>query len=784
MTSDPLNNIQEIGPYTLLRQLGEGAMGAVYLARHEVLRVEHAIKILSPDVAHDPTARERFLREARHSARLDHPHIVRVLNADLHNNQPYLVMEYIKGRTVTSLLSAGPLATHRAVRYAYQVSLALSDAHAHGIIHRDVKPDNVMVTEDDIAKLMDFGLVLAKNNAEAGLTAVGISMGTPYFMSPEQWFDEGVDDRADIYALGVTLYHMLSKRYPFEGQDPLEVAQRMMKHELLHLQVARPDIDPAIATIVHRAMARTPAQRFQQASDLADALARWWQQHPPQIPNLTLDQPMPTAASSMITRQPSRTRLHSLGAASADNVQTFASASLSPSGSPAPASSFSGPRPPSGLSPAPRAAHRAPTGVSLNRPTPSDGQHTPRLQPMPAPGGSTPAPIPAVGSTPAPIPAVGSTPAPIPAVGSTPAPTQASIEIALNTFWIGYRAAYAEPSPNTFLRTFESPAPDHKRAHLLINPCASADMASLRAQLSPLSGDLDKLSLVFISHPDPNVSATTAALSPSLNEHAPLLASEATADALSDLGIPRARFVSTDKYDDKGLLLPTGHTLLPLPAPFCPTFGAVMLYDPDTRVLFSGDLFSSLKQPAHTASIWADASDWASVRAFHQRAMPSAEALRRAIQTVRDLSPKPQVIAPLRGRLLRGDVVLAFLDLLSHLDVGLAALDARADDPHTLSAWNTVFQRVARVASRVLGPLALDPLNTDPILRDDLQQDPTATCGLRITRLGPQSVSRALQVLSRGADPHAARLLQYEAISACDELHLPTAKLDLPQLTL
>jgi glyoxylase-like metal-dependent hydrolase (beta-lactamase superfamily II) len=534
-------------------------------------------------------------------------------------------------------------------------------------------------------------------------------------LSPEQWFDEGVDERADLYALGVTLYHMLSRRYPFEGQEPLEVAQRMMKHELLHLQVASPDIDPSLATLVHRAMARTPGQRFQTASEMADALSRWWSQHPPLVPNLTLDQPMPTAASSMVTRQPSRTRVQALGAEPRTGVYAA---------------------PLSGVTSHDFSAPRAPMGVALKRPQ-SGLQEVPmgpRLQQM------------------------------------QPQAAGAMRELAPNTYWVGKRTSPGAPPCNTYLRAFRAPS-SGAQAFALINPCAGEDVEGLGAKLEPVMGGLDKLSLLFVGHPDPLVALTAAQLCAHLNDQAPLLASTQTWQQVGELGIRRGRFVAAEDYG-RGMRLPTGHSLLPVAAAFCASAGAVMLYDPDTRVLFSGDLMSSLS-PRDTLGPWADESDWSGVRAFHQRVMPCTQALRRVVAAVRKLSPAVSVVAPHRGRVVRGELVGLFLDRLEALTVGIESLDARLDDAAHLSDWDAVLQRVVSAAARALGSDALDALSADYILRDDLQPDPTSTSGWRVVRLGAATVARCLRLLTAAASPEVARQLRAEAERACKAQGLP-----------
>jgi serine/threonine protein kinase len=622
-----------IGPYTILRLLGEGAMGAVFLGQHDVLHTQHALKLLAPRLTYNAQARERFLREARHSARLDHPHIVRVFNADVADGVPYIAMEYVKGRSLKAA-QPPPVPPHLAVRYAYQVALALGAAHHHGIIHRNVKPDNILLTDDDMVKLTDFGLVLALNSTDAELTASGVSMGTPYFMSPEQWANEGVDHRTDIYALGVTLYHMLSKRYPFEGDSPMQIVQRQLRFELLHLQSACPEVEPGLAMITHRAIAHSPIQRFQTAEDFALALARWWQQHPSPIPLLTLDQPSRPLIGAAIRQPSSRPTRHASLTSASKPTQVAVPRAV-------PTAQLTQPAQPAD-SATEATQDSGPVFRSYQTPTPAF--RSPRSDLI-------------TDSTSAPQPAP--QPAPAPPLGPAQTASQMlnPIEIAPNTYWVGKREAGSVFFANPYLRIFEGPTPGGRRArhHLLIGPGSSSDFLEVRAKVERLIGGLDRLSLIFINHQDPDVGSSAAMICSRYNEHALIMTSEDTWRLIVHFNLPKQRCVFTEKYAT-GFSLPTGHTLLPVPSPFCHFVGAVMLYDPETQVLFSGDLFGGLT-PRDAQGLWADESDWPGVRAFHQLYMPSNKALRRAVQAIRALDPPVRVIAPQHGRVLVGDIM-------------------------------------------------------------------------------------------------------------------------------
>lgn len=285
MSDDPLLNKGELGPYKIERKLGQGAMGGVYLGMHRVLQVHHAIKVIHPKLIGDNTLVERFLREARNTAKLKHMNIVQVVGADQVEGVYYLAMEFVAGKTLEQLMRDPGLNIHDAVRYIHMVANALHYAHTRNIIHRDIKPANIMVNDEDVAKLMDFGLVRDIGQPEGGesgeqLTMAGYIMGTPQYMPLEQWQGEGVDHRSDIYALGATLYVMLTGKIPFPGKNARDIFRAVLTSQAKPVNEHNPDIDPELAQIVHTAIAPEKEDRYQSAQDFALALEAWWDQHP------------------------------------------------------------------------------------------------------------------------------------------------------------------------------------------------------------------------------------------------------------------------------------------------------------------------------------------------------------------------------------------------------------------------------------------------------------------------------------------------------------------------
>jgi serine/threonine-protein kinase len=269
------------GKYRLLRLIGDGGMGAVYEAHHEVLGARVAIKVLHEDLARRPELVDRFLREARVLAQINSPHVVRVLDIALAEgtNAAYIVMELLTGEALAEVIArVRRLPVPVAVDYASQVLEALAAAHALGVVHRDLKPENVIVTRDgerDVLKVIDFGIAKAGSlgGASANLTVSGTLMGTPEYMAPEQAFSaDKADARSDIFAVGVLLYEMLSGARPVDGDEPTVVALKVQRGDVRPLIHRMPDLPRDLAGLVHRAMAPRPELRFASAVEMRQAL--------------------------------------------------------------------------------------------------------------------------------------------------------------------------------------------------------------------------------------------------------------------------------------------------------------------------------------------------------------------------------------------------------------------------------------------------------------------------------------------------------------------------------
>jgi serine/threonine-protein kinase len=275
--SDSQPEPRSVGEYRLLRRLGEGGMGAVYLGYHEGQDRQVAIKILPDQLAGNQAYVDRFYREARHAAGLNHPNIVRGLSVGLDkaSGRHYLVLEYVDGPSALALLQQyGRLSVGDAVHIALDVARALEHAHSRNVVHRDIKPDNILITRSGIAKLADLGL--AKRMDEAShLTATRQGFGTPHYMPYEQALNaKYADARSDIYALGGTLYHLVTGLVPFPGENHLEVMDSKNRGQFAAAGSINPEVPPALDRILGKMLAREPRDRYQTASELIVDLER------------------------------------------------------------------------------------------------------------------------------------------------------------------------------------------------------------------------------------------------------------------------------------------------------------------------------------------------------------------------------------------------------------------------------------------------------------------------------------------------------------------------------
>jgi eukaryotic-like serine/threonine-protein kinase len=260
---------RRIASYTLLEPIGHGGMAVVYRARQDSLERTVAVKILSENLAASPEFMERFRREARTAANLRHPNVITVFDfGEDERGVPYLVLEYIEGPTLADLMDSG-LEDDRIPDLFDQIAAGLDYAHARGVIHRDIKPGNVLLTDDGRAVLADFGLAWLLEGTH--LTLTGGVIGTPEYMAPEQASGDPIDHRVDVYALGVVLYEMLVGARPFVAETPIAVLLQHLQDTPPSVLEARPDLPTGVGEVIARALAKEPDQRYASAGQLARA---------------------------------------------------------------------------------------------------------------------------------------------------------------------------------------------------------------------------------------------------------------------------------------------------------------------------------------------------------------------------------------------------------------------------------------------------------------------------------------------------------------------------------
>ncbi len=261
---------QKLGQYDILGVLGEGGMSTVYRGRQLSIQRDVAIKVIKAQKTNDPAFLKRFEQEAQLIASLSHTHIVKVFDYGRQSGLIYLVMELLKGGTLNDLLDKGPLPPARIFRLMDQVTSALDYAHQKGIVHRDLKPQNLMFDESGNALLTDFGLATLVNQTSA-MTQTGLTLGTPAYMSPEQWQHDAVDSRADVYALGVTLFQMLTGKLPFNGDTPYRMMYQHLYENPPSILTYNSRFPPGLDLVIAQALAKDRELRFNTAGELAIA---------------------------------------------------------------------------------------------------------------------------------------------------------------------------------------------------------------------------------------------------------------------------------------------------------------------------------------------------------------------------------------------------------------------------------------------------------------------------------------------------------------------------------
>ncbi|WP_258081138.1 serine/threonine-protein kinase [Nocardia nova] len=285
--------------YRIVRRLGAGGMGTVYVAEHPRLPRLDAIKILAPELATDPEFRARFQREAELAARIDHPNVVAVRDRGVEGDLAWIAMQYVEGQDAAALLRAqGPLSPERAVRIITEAAAGLDAVHQAGLLHRDVKPPNILLSTDGAVRITDFGIARPAESGTA-LTRTGTILASIAYAAPEQFEGGAIDHRADVYALGATLYELLTGTAPFAGRAPAAIMAAHLSAPPPRPSTAGGHLPVAMDEVIARAMAKNPRERYSSCAELADAARRASVEG---LPPSSMNNPVPQPNTSVISR--------------------------------------------------------------------------------------------------------------------------------------------------------------------------------------------------------------------------------------------------------------------------------------------------------------------------------------------------------------------------------------------------------------------------------------------------------------------------------------------------
>jgi serine/threonine protein kinase len=278
-TPPPIPGERYIGKYRVKGELGRGGMGAVYLAEQPGLGREVAIKELIQSAATDPTALKRFLQEAQVMARTSHPNLVQVHDLELSGTANYIVLEFIRGKSLRDWINRGPIPPPQVFAVMHGVLQALDYAHKHAIVHRDMKPENVLLSDDGMVKVADFGIARLTDDSGVGGTATktGTTVGTPQYMSPEQVASSKVDGRSDLYSAGIMFYELVAGEPPFtanESDGPFTLMAKHVQAPPKPPSLHRPGLDPGLEEAILKSISKRPEDRFQTGQEFDDVISR------------------------------------------------------------------------------------------------------------------------------------------------------------------------------------------------------------------------------------------------------------------------------------------------------------------------------------------------------------------------------------------------------------------------------------------------------------------------------------------------------------------------------
>ena len=285
--------------YQIIKSLGEGGMADVYLAVDTILNREVAIKMLRGELSNDPVTLLRFQREANAASKLNHPNVVQVYDVGEYEGRHYIVMEHVRGRTLKQLIQLrGALHKEEAVNIMKQVVSAVQHAHEHHIIHRDIKPQNIMIKDDGTVKITDFGIALAHDAVQ--LTQSDSVLGSAHYLAPETTRGEPATNQIDIYALGIVFYELLSGDVPFHGNNPVQIAMKHLSEEIPSIREFNPSLPQAVENIIIKATVKNRAQRYKTAQEMYDDLCCCLLPEYADVPKTTFDEVVNEGAKTMV----------------------------------------------------------------------------------------------------------------------------------------------------------------------------------------------------------------------------------------------------------------------------------------------------------------------------------------------------------------------------------------------------------------------------------------------------------------------------------------------------
>lgn len=292
-----------VGRYVIMDRLGSGSMGRVYRAYHHMMARDVALKIIAPEIVSNEKVVSRFQREMKLVGRLNHPNVIRAFDADQIGKVLYIVMEYVPGISLAHRLRNGLVPPLEMADLGAQAALGLAHAHAQGIVHRDVKPSNLLLTDDKQLKVLDLGLgvLMEADSSTSFATADGIAVGTVDYMSPEQACGRELDGRSDLYSLGCSMYHLITGQLPFPGDNPIERMGKRINGRPVPITDVRPDVPARLVRVLEKLFAHKPENRFQDANEAAEALQSVYK---PKVRGASLEKKGPSADAPNVAPEP------------------------------------------------------------------------------------------------------------------------------------------------------------------------------------------------------------------------------------------------------------------------------------------------------------------------------------------------------------------------------------------------------------------------------------------------------------------------------------------------